>query len=177
MTIGGSSSFDPGPGGGPDTQPQKPKYDQAKVAALVKACIEKVNLLIANDPFLRDAIMANKLDNQSLNLTLAHAATESSFFVNAIGRQGELGLFQIKLATANSLGLGTFTKAQVLSPPLNTQLATMHLQSLVNSFGGDLGKALGAYKQGESGVRNNGLTVQSQEYADAILKCAQSLGK
>ncbi|MEO7969931.1 MAG: transglycosylase SLT domain-containing protein, partial [bacterium] len=78
-------------------------------------------------------------------------------------------------STANGLGLGTFTREQVLSPPLNTQLGTTHLQNLVNSFGGDLRTALGAYKQGESGVRNNGLTVQSQEYADAILKCAQAL--
>lgn len=63
----------------------------------------------------------------------------------------------------------------MLDPARNTRLGTTHLQNLINSFGGDVRIALGAYKQGESGVRKQGLTVQSQEYADAILQCERRL--
>jgi soluble lytic murein transglycosylase-like protein len=122
-----------------------------------------------------NAIRDNKRDVQSLVLSLAHAATESGFLPGAVGRQGELGLFQIKLSTANSLGLGTFNRDQLFDPGLNTQVATTHLQNLINSFNGDVRTALGAYKQGEAGVRKRGLSKASQEYADGILGCERAI--
>jgi hypothetical protein len=163
---------DGGPIEGGGIEPQKPKYSQERVDEIAKACVQKIELLLQNDEVLRDIILGNKQGNQSFALTLAHAATESSFFTDAIGAQGEIGLFQVKLSTANGLGLGTFTKADLLRADVNTRVGTYYLQTLVDSYG-DLRTALGAYKQGNSA--KNGLTVSSQEYADGILKCADSV--
>jgi hypothetical protein len=150
--------------------------NQAEVDALTKACLEKVGQLAKGEPDLRNTITSNNQSSQSSEFILAHAATESSFFVGAVGAQNELGLFQLKLSTANSLGLGSFTRSQLLTDgALNTRLGTTHMQNLINSFAGSIRTALAAYKQGESGVRNRGMTTKSQQYADAILECERLL--
>jgi len=90
-----------------------------------------------------------------------------------VGLQKEQGLFQLKVSTANGLGLGQFTASQLHDAALNTQLATTRLRNLIDMFDGDLRTALGSYKQGEFGVKKKGLTSASQLYADQILKCAE----
>ena len=114
-----------------------------------------INSILRAPKELRDTVLNNKKDIQSRELTLCHAGVESTFNPDAVGFQDEIGLFQIKLSTTNDLGLGTFTRDQLFDPALNTQLGTTHLQNLINSFGGDVRTALGAYKQGEFGVRRN----------------------
>jgi YD repeat-containing protein len=154
------------------SQQPAPTPDSSEVVRLMKSCL----INISNIPeSLYNIIRDNKTDNQSLALSLAHAAIESGFLTDAEGFQKEIGLFQIKLSTANDLGSGTFTRQQVFDPALNTRLATTHLQKLVNSFNGDVRTALGAYKQGETGVRKRGLTKASQEYADGILECERRI--
>jgi soluble lytic murein transglycosylase-like protein len=86
----------------------------------------------------------------SNSIILCQSAIESSSNPEQIGFQGEVGLFQIKPATANSLGLGTFTVEQLKDPATNTRLATTHLRNLLSEFNGDVRTALGAYKQGPS---------------------------
>jgi len=149
-----------------------PTPDPAEIERLIKSCLQNISIVPQD---IYNAIRDNKRDVQSLVLSLAHAATESSFLPNAVGRQGELGLFQLKLSTANSLGLGTFTRNQMFDPALNTQAGTTYLQNLVNSFNGDVRTALGAYKQGPTSVRENGLSKASQEYADGILGCERKI--
>jgi hypothetical protein len=163
---------DIGVGGGGETQNPAPAPDPAEIERLIKSCA--INISIVPED-IYNAIRDNKRDVQSLALSIAHAATESSFAPGAVGFQGELGLFQLKLSTANSLGRGTFKREQLFDPGLNTQLGTTHLQNLINSFNGDVRTALGAYKQGETGVRKNGLSKSSQEYADGILGCERAI--
>lgn len=127
-----------------------------------------------------EVIRQNKRDSQPFQLSLAHAAVESSLDPEAIGLQGELGLFQLFLSTAKEvakrIGIENITKKLLLTDPgLNTQIATSYLQQLVDAFNGDVRTALGAYKQGRRSVLQVGLSKSSQEYADGVLACAQEL--
>jgi soluble lytic murein transglycosylase-like protein len=103
------------------------------------------------------------------------------------GAAGELGLFQLKLATANEIG-AALQKAQGVEKPvqltketvrddnaLNTTLGTQHLQNLLTRFGGNVRNALGAYKQGAKSVTDRGLSDASEIYADAVLHCESIL--
>ncbi|MEK6285833.1 MAG: transglycosylase SLT domain-containing protein [Acidobacteriota bacterium] len=77
---------------------------------------------------LRKTIKQNNESGLGKNIVLCQSAIESSSNPEQIGFQGEVGLFQIKPSTANSLGLGTFTVAQLKDPATNTQLSTRHLK-------------------------------------------------
>lgn len=130
-----------------------------------------VDTMRSNRPDLYALIIQQKQSATSNELALCHAANESGF-LNSEGAQHELGLFQIKLSTANGLGLGKFTKQQVLMQNgLNTRLATTHLQVLINKFAGNVRMALAAYKQGETRLAREGMTHNAQVYVDSIIRC------
>ena len=128
------------------------------------------------DKSLFKTIVANNLSNLPTEIVFCHAAIESGLDPTQTGFQKEIGLFQLKYETANevakSLGEGPYSREQLYDPALNTRLATTFLRNLIEAFDGDVRTALGAYKQGPSSVRKRGLSVASQEYADAILGCA-----
>jgi RHS repeat-associated protein len=165
---------------------KKQQYDPAKVHRRASELISLISGILGAQ---WDAILNNKVDKQSFALSLCHAAQESAFWrveapngtsQGVTGAQGELGLFQLFLSTAqesaDKLSLGTVTTEQVRdNDALNTRLATNHLQGLIDRFGGDVRKGLGAYKQGAKNVAKNGLSVASQEYADAVLECERRL--
>ncbi len=160
---------------------QQNEYSKERVEKGIGRLLEIINLTktkIEGGGQLLNTIRENNRSGLDNNIVICQAAIESGMTPKGIvGAQGELGLFQIKLRTANSLGEGRFTQDQVLNDPaLNTRLGTKHLGQLYGRFG-NVREALGAYKQGEFGVANNGLTVASQEYADRVIGCAERLGK
>lgn len=157
-----------------------PTPDPAEVERLITSCLQNGSVIPFN---IYNAIRNNKRDVQSTALSFAHAAIESSFNPIAVGRQGEIGLFQVKPTTgvevAKQLGFGKISVGQMRErlkdPAFNTQMGTAYLQNLVNAFNGDVRTALGAYKQGARLVRENGLSKASQEYADGILGCERAI--
>jgi RHS repeat-associated protein len=165
---------------------QNVKYNAQRVEARAQELLALIAKILGSQ---RDAILKNKQDVQSVELSLCQAAQESGFnqvllpngqIQGIEGLTGDLGLFQIQFPSAQDaakrMNIGSITRDQVRdNDSLNTQLATNHLQNLINQFGGDVRTALGAYKQGRRNVLRHGLTVRSQEYADAILKCEQLL--
>jgi hypothetical protein len=153
---------------------KKKKTKEEKVRDTVRAI--SFALLTQNFRDNASIIRNNKQGNQSTELALCHAGIESSFDPNAIGKKGEVGLFQLKESTAGEVVGRDVTRAELLDPAFNTRVATQRLQSLIDRFG-DVRTALGAYKQGVSGVINKGLSEASQVYADSVLKCVEELNK
>ena len=155
--------------------------DPREVERIKNTCLEIIQAALKNGrTAIFQVIRQNKRDSQPFQLSLAHAAVESSLDPEAIGLQGELGLFQLFLSTAKEvakrIGIENITKKLLLTDPgLNTQIATSYLQQLVDAFNGDVRTALGAYKQGRRSVLQVGLSKSSQEYADGVLACAEEL--
>jgi len=119
--------------------------------------------------------MRGKLSDE---VAICHAAVESSLDPDATGRQKEIGLFQVKPSLAKKFfrlnSIGTYSAKKAYDPAVNTRIGTEYLDELYGRFH-DLRTALGAYKQGAASVASSGLTQASQEYADAVNKCADYL--
>ena len=167
-------------------------YDEKRVRELVAAVLKQLTVAVG----LASTIIKNKKSKQSNAVTLCHAAQES-MFVKVVQLDGsitgiagyptadlnrqDLGLFQVQPATGNTLGIGNYTREAIRDDDaLNTQMATTHLQNLVNKYG-DLRTALGTYKQGVGNTARrisgklNPLSPASEGYADDILECAKRL--
>jgi Transglycosylase SLT domain len=82
------------------------------------------------------------------NLALEVAMTESSLNQNAVGGKGEIGVFQILPATANSLGINPANLQQNISAGVGL------LATLLATYNGDEQKALAAYNAGPTAVNN-----------------------
>jgi O-acetyl-ADP-ribose deacetylase (regulator of RNase III) len=149
---------------------------ETKVNNKVKTLLTIISATVGPIVGGKELIKTIRENNQSGfddKLVICHGAIESGLTNGQMGALGELGVFQLKLSTANSVGLGAFTADAVrFDPALNTRLATTHLRSLYNRFG-NLRTALGAYKQGAARTAERGLSPASQLYADAVQRCAQ----
>ena len=82
------------------------------------------------------------------NLALAVAQQESGGNQNAVSSAGAIGIFQLLPATAAGLGVDP-TDAQQ-----NIEGGVEFLAQMLNEFGGDVSKALGAYNWGPGNVSN-----------------------
>jgi soluble lytic murein transglycosylase-like protein len=80
------------------------------------------------------------------NLALAVAQRESNFNQAARGTRGEIGVFQLKPATAADLGVNPYDLVQ------NIQGGVRYLRQMLNLFGQDVSKALAAYNAGPGRV-------------------------
>jgi soluble lytic murein transglycosylase-like protein len=121
---------------------------------------------------LYDTIRANNLSGLPIEIVLAQAGAESSFWVTHGGKLKEIGLFQLRPVTANDQGLGKFTDQQIQNAALNTRLATTYMKTLTAMFG-DVRIALVAYNQGPGNTMRKGLLPRAQIYADAILQASR----
>jgi soluble lytic murein transglycosylase-like protein len=74
-------------------------------------------------------------------------ASESRFDPHAIGREGERGLMQIKLATARAYERDVTAEA-LMRPETNLRLGLLHLKREVEHFGHDWTLGLLAYHMG-----------------------------
>jgi len=175
-SVGGGGGGGGGGDGGNNPNPQEPGQINisGETERLFQDCLKIVEAHLTEQ--LANTIRDNNRSDQPLALLIAHAAVESTLGTALEGLAGELGLFQLKPSTARGLGLEKFTNKQLRDDSaLNTRLGTTYLQQQIDAFGGNVRSGLGAYKQGARSVRENGLTPRSQIYADAILKCAQSI--
>jgi len=90
---------------------------------------------------------------------------ESRYCVGAIGQAGEVGLGQVKPATA--LGLGVDPR-YLPHPDHNLYATARYLRELYLVFG-DWTMALAAYNRGPGRVRREGVDAKGRAYAERVL--------
>ncbi|MBW3660094.1 MAG: transglycosylase SLT domain-containing protein [Gemmatimonadetes bacterium] len=104
-------------------------------------------------------------------------AVESGFDARAVGRNGELGLMQIKLSTARAYERGV-TSSQLFRPEVNLRIGLAHLKRETEHFG-DRSLGLLAYNMGRgrlSRILKAGRRP-SADYASQILaRCVRDCG-
>lgn len=128
--------------------------------------LTEVALLAGPEPWReRVGELAAKYD---LSPTLLEALVwqESRWQPSAISRAGARGLAQLMPATARSLGVNPD------DPNANLEGGARYLRQQLDTFGGDLEKALAAYNAGPGRVaRAGGIPAirETQEYVAAIL--------
>ena len=90
---------------------------------------------------------------------------ESRYCPEALGRAGEVGLGQVKPATAAALGVDP---AKLKDPDHNLYAAAKYLRQLYLEFG-DWILALAAYNRGPTRVRESGVDTQGWAYVRKVL--------
>lgn len=104
-----------------------------------------------------------------LDVVFGQAALESAFNPNATGAAGEIGLFQIKLSTAQGLGFSG-SGQDLYDPDANAQFGLLYLRNMLDKYG-DIGLALSAYNAGRP-ITGNAAYVQGVQdraaYFDAL---------
>jgi soluble lytic murein transglycosylase-like protein len=116
-------------------------------------------------PLIEGAAQAQRLAPELIRAVIEK---ESGFKPCAVSRKGALGLMQLMPATAEELGL-----RDVFDPKENIDAGTKYLKQLLDRYGGDLAKALGAYNAGPTTVDQAGGTPdisETRDYVSAIMK-------
>jgi len=89
-------------------------------------------------------------------------AVESGGNPYAVGRNGTIGLCQIKPSTGRMLG---YSEADLFDPVKNVEAAEKYLTMMLDQFGGNLTLALQAYNCGPSGYNQ----PHCRDYAQRVL--------
>ena len=97
------------------------------------------------------------------NLALAVAQKESGFNQAAMGSSGEIGVFQLMPATAQSLGVNPYD----LSGNIDGGIGL--LSTLLSKYNGNTSLALAAYNAGEPKVDAGNIPTSTQTYVQDIL--------
>lgn len=113
---------------------------------------------------------AAKKYNVDPRLVSAVAEAESGFRQSAVSGAGAVGVMQLMPDTAASLGVNPYDEQQ------NIDGGTKYLKGLLDSFGGDVKKAVAAYNAGSQAVRDyNGVPPyrETQNYVNKVLDLYQ----
>lgn len=109
---------------------------------------------------------AAKKYNVDPALLSAVAEVESGFHQDAVSDAGAVGIMQLMPDTASSLGVNPYNAGQ------NIEGGARYLSQLLQSFGGDVKKAVAAYNAGPEAVRAHGGVPpygETQNYVDSVL--------
>ncbi|MBP2629403.1 MAG: Lytic transglycosylase catalytic [Firmicutes bacterium] len=116
----------------------------------------------------------NALINQSAQkygidpkLVSAVAKAESNYTPNAVSDAGAVGVMQLMPDTASSLGV-----TNIYDPRDNIEGGVKYIKQLLNTFDGDVSKAVAAYNAGPQAVKNyNGVPpyAETQNYVKKVL--------
>ena len=104
--------------------------------------------------------------NVDSRLVSAVAEAESGYHQSAVSDAGAVGVMQLMPDTAAALGVNPYDEAQ------NIDGGTKYLKQLLDSFGGDVTKAVAAYNAGSQAVRDyNGVPPyrETQNYVNKVL--------
>ena len=99
-------------------------------------------------------------------LVSAVAESESGFSQDAISATGAVGVMQLMPETAESLGVNPYDAKQ------NIDGGTQYLRQMLDSFNGDVRKAVAAYNAGPEAVREYGGVPpysETQQYVSSVL--------
>ncbi len=100
------------------------------------------------------------------NLVSAVAEVESGYEQGAISATGAVGVMQLMPETAESLGVNPYDAAQ------NIEGGAKYLKQMLDTFGGDVRKAVAAYNAGPEAVREYGGVPpysETQQYVSSVL--------
>jgi hypothetical protein len=101
-------------------------------------------------------------------LVRAVVSVESAFQPTAVSRKGARGLMQLMPTTAAALGV-----RDAFDPAANLDAGSRYLAELIQSYGGDLKRALAAYNAGSGAVSRYGGVPpyrETRDYVDKVLK-------
>jgi RHS repeat-associated protein len=143
------------------------QYNPAKVA---KAINDYVSVVKGYPDIFRNSHLKQIIANENSSglddrIIQCQVAAESRYNANAVGAAKEIGLLQVKPATAEGLG---FDPVALKDPATNIRAGTLYLGQLRERFGNDH-DALVAYNAGPRRFRQGRAGVDSFEYADQIL--------
>ena len=99
-------------------------------------------------------------------LVSAVAEVESGFQQGAVSATGAVGVMQLMPETAESLGVNPYDAAQ------NIEGGAQYLKQMLDTFDGDLRKAVAAYNAGPEAVREYGGVPpysETQQYVSSVL--------
>lgn len=125
-------------------------------AAPAAKTIKKAARKPANSRSNYDAIIAKHAASHGVPLALAHAVVqiESNYRANARGSAGEVGLMQIKPATARMMGYTGSTKG-LYDPETNIRWGMKYLAKAHKLGGGDTCSTILRYNAGHGAKRMN----------------------
>jgi len=124
-------------------------------------CKERLDL----DRVLRLASLAGARDPQ---LAAAIAKVESDFCADAVGSAGECGIMQVLPSTAEQV-LGRPVDCDDLkNPAIGMAAGVRYLELMLDTFGGDVARAVSAYNTGPGGAFN-------RSYVSKVSKALKSL--
>lgn len=96
------------------------------------------------------------------------ANAESGFDANAVSRCGAQGVMQLMPGTARAMGV-----TNAFDPAQNIMGGTKYLRQMLDTFGGDVPKAIAAYNAGPGAIKRYGGVMPSQEnYVNKVLRYA-----
>lgn len=137
------------------------KSQSVQAAGSAAAAPEDVNTLI------KQAAQKYNVDSR---LVSAVASAESGFQQGAVSGAGAVGVMQLMPSTAASLGVNPYDEKQ------NIDGGTKYLKGLLDSFDGNVKKAVAAYNAGAQAVRDyNGVPPyrETQDYVNKVLDLYQ----
>jgi soluble lytic murein transglycosylase len=131
--------------------------------------------LRARYPLKYEAIVEGHARNYRLDPALLAAVIyrESKFDARAGSRAGAIGLMQLTPATARGIALRTggtrFKMADLYDPEINIRYGAWYLRHLLDSFDGDVRKALAAYNGGRGNVERGVVFAETRAYVQQVL--------
>jgi soluble lytic murein transglycosylase-like protein len=123
-------------------------------AGSFKGEAKEVKTKKSNKPYEELIKKHAKANGVPYNLALAVVGIESSFNASARGRAGEVGLMQIKPATARGMGYSGSTKS-LYNPDTNLRWGMKYLGEARKRAGGDLCGTILRYNAGHYAKRMN----------------------
>jgi soluble lytic murein transglycosylase-like protein len=138
----------------------------------LKAYIKNANpwLSLAQNELYTDAIFQASVAHQvDFRLIAGIITIESSYRHNAVSSSGALGMGQLKVSTAQWLGV-----ANPLEPVENIHGTAKYIRFLMDRFNQDMDKALASYFQGQGTIERYGISEISRAY---LVKLSQALSQ
>lgn len=122
-----------------------------------------LNIPSDTDSMIKDAAARYQVDPR---LVAAVAQTESGGNQEAVSPVGAIGVMQLMPETAAGLGVNPYDKQQ------NIEGGAKYLRQMMDTFGGDVQKAVAAYNAGPQAVKEyNGVPPyrETQDYVNKVL--------
>jgi hypothetical protein len=116
-------------------------------------------------PLIETAAKAHKIEPKLIRAVIEK---ESAFRPCAVSPKGAQGLMQVMPATAETVGMHDMFDAKQ-----NIDAGALFLKQLLDKYGGDLAKALGAYNAGPAAVDQAGGIpdiAETKDYVETIMK-------